>query len=159
MDEGQGIDLRVYSGTTTIECSCLDSTGIVTAPGANLVYEGQQVWSDPQFCAPADCIEFEEGDYRLDVNSPCTAWRSPCGETIGGLEVGCGVEQLGACCIGEQCVLAPPWECEGLGGTYKGDGTACDPNPCVATPYDPMSWGKLKWQFRGRKAAPGPGSR
>ncbi len=39
--------------------------------------------------------------------------------------------QLGACCVDQTiCVVASPSECAAIGGSYQGDGTLCDPNPC-----------------------------
>ncbi len=38
---------------------------------------------------------------------------------------------FGACCLaGAACEVHTEAECQLLGGTYQGDGTTCDPNPC-----------------------------
>ncbi len=38
----------------------------------------------------------------------------------------------GACCIGSDCsITANETDCTDMGGTYQGDGTPCDPNPCM----------------------------
>jgi hypothetical protein len=38
---------------------------------------------------------------------------------------------IGACCIGEDCSILSEADCIAAGGTYQGDGTDCDPNPCL----------------------------
>jgi len=38
-----------------------------------------------------------------------------------------GTYAKGACCSGTSCTLRPQFNCS---GTYQGDGTVCDPNPC-----------------------------
>lgn len=143
---GSAVDIQAY-GSITVTCCALDSTGI--AGWENITFIGEQVWEDPLFCDPEDCYgEGNEVRYMLDVNSPCTAWRSPCGTTIGALGVGCGTEVLGACCIDSTCVVTPPGECTGLGGEYQGDGTICEPRTCEPTPVIETGWGAIKARFR-----------
>ncbi len=49
---------------------------------------------------------------------------------------GCG-PVTGACCfVNGTCSVLTQDACSTQGGTYQGDGTACDPNPCVAQPTD-----------------------
>lgn len=44
---------------------------------------------------------------------------------------------LGACCfINGTCSNLTQDDCAAQGGTYQGNGTDCDPNPCVAQPTD-----------------------
>jgi len=38
----------------------------------------------------------------------------------------------GACCIETECSILTEADCIAGGGTYKGDGTVCDPNPCCS---------------------------
>jgi len=38
---------------------------------------------------------------------------------------------LGACCAGSDCVIESEAGCAGLGGSYQGDGTLCDPGLCA----------------------------
>jgi hypothetical protein len=40
----------------------------------------------------------------------------------------CGV--TGACCVGTDCTIQTEEDCTGMGGTYQGNNTTCDPNPC-----------------------------
>lgn len=52
----------------------------------------------------------------------------------------CGIIRplpTGACCFGDgHCEVLYEEACEGAGGTYQGDGIACEPNPC---PQPPMA--------------------
>lgn len=41
---------------------------------------------------------------------------------------------VGACCVGEVCSIKTEADCATAGGIYQGDGTDCDPNPCVTPP-------------------------
>ncbi len=36
----------------------------------------------------------------------------------------------GACCVGSDCTIQTESDCTGMSGTYQGDDTVCDPNPC-----------------------------
>jgi hypothetical protein len=47
--------------------------------------------------------------------------------------VECCCIEMGACCNGSDCTQATEAACIAGGGTYKGDGTDCDPNPCLLT--------------------------
>ncbi len=40
----------------------------------------------------------------------------------------------GACCLGSQCVMATAEQCADQSGTYQGDNTRCEPNPCAPPP-------------------------
>jgi hypothetical protein len=46
----------------------------------------------------------------------------------------------GACCLAGGCTVTTQAQCA---GQYMGDGTDCDPNPCVV-PTDKVSWGQIK---------------
>ncbi|MEW6252442.1 MAG: hypothetical protein AB1716_17525 [Planctomycetota bacterium] len=41
---------------------------------------------------------------------------------------------VGACCVGQNCLVTTPTDCAFQGGTYRGDNVSCDGNPCDATP-------------------------
>lgn len=46
----------------------------------------------------------------------------------------------GACCVGETCAITvDEMACIELGGTYQGDGTTCEPNPCLCGCGDTVS--------------------
>ncbi|MBX3407133.1 MAG: multicopper oxidase domain-containing protein [Phycisphaeraceae bacterium] len=41
----------------------------------------------------------------------------------------------GACCMADaSCMIATPEACTGMGGTFQGPGSACQPNPCQVQP-------------------------
>jgi hypothetical protein len=51
-----------------------------------------------------------------------------------------GGPQFGACCYVDPqgiptCAVVTAAECAAIGGTYQGDGTSCNPNPCVPEPF------------------------
>lgn len=55
----------------------------------------------------------------------------------------------GACCLSDgSCIFGAPEDCEGAGGVYQGDDTACEPNPCPVVPTIEKSWGQIKGEFR-----------
>jgi hypothetical protein len=37
--------------------------------------------------------------------------------------------------------------CNAQHGSYQGDGTTCDPNPCHPTPTKTTTWGHIKSTF------------
>lgn len=78
-------------GASLLTCTCcaLDEPG--TGGDGTIEYDGEQVFSDPLFCAPRSCEDApsEAGDYTLSASSPCLAENSPCGERIGAAEQGC----------------------------------------------------------------------
>ncbi len=41
------------------------------------------------------------------------------------------LQKTGACCAGAECYITEQNQCVDAGGTYKGDDTDCDPNPCA----------------------------
>lgn len=55
---------------------------------------------------------------------------------------------VGACCFPTGgCLLGEEPDCQAAGGSYLGDGTDCDPNPCGGTPVDAGTWGRIKARF------------
>ncbi len=103
--------------------------------------------ADPLFCSWA------QGDYTLDFHSPCLPGNHPngveCG-LIGALGLGCGAPPpTGACCFADgSCVVLEQQMCEEPGGSYQGDGSTCEPNPCQPTPIESTTWGRIKSSFR-----------
>lgn len=56
----------------------------------------------------------------------------------------------GACCFADgTCQILTGTDCAGAGGTYQGDGTACEPNPCPQppNPVEVHTWGSIKHGF------------
>jgi hypothetical protein len=142
-------ELYASSGTVSMICSAVDSTG-VDHWYASIVYDDHCVFTDPMFCAPVPCGQTTAGDWTLHESSPCLPSYSPCGQLIGALEAGCGVAfPPGACClVGGACVVASEYVCSLQQGSYQGNGTRCQPDPCVPTPTERTSWGRIKATFR-----------
>ncbi len=70
------------------------------------------------------------------------------GETCTPPDNPCGVVPRGACCLPDgTCVVTYGDVCADNGGTYYGDGSGCDPYPCI-TPTKPSTWGQIKANFR-----------
>jgi hypothetical protein len=56
---------------------------------------------------------------------------------------------VGACCFSTGgCLVGTEEDCEGVGGSYLGDGTSCDSDPCSPTPVESATWGRIKSRFR-----------
>jgi hypothetical protein len=56
---------------------------------------------------------------------------------------------IGACCLPSgDCIIGSQEECVAAGGTYKGDGVLCDPDPCDSTPVEGTTWSQVKSRFR-----------
>ncbi len=145
----QGSQLYAAEGSTSLICSDVDSAG-VDSWIASISYDGQCIFTDPLFCAPATCSQTTGGDWMLSDNSPCLPWNSPCGILIGALDAGCGVAYPpGACCLpGGTCVVVSAYICSMQQGSYLGNGTLCQPDPCQPTPVERTSWGRIKAAYR-----------
>jgi hypothetical protein len=140
---GRGFS-NCYESTITVACCdvAVNTDGNEIC-GADL---GGNFSLDPLFC------DAENGDYRLDGNSPCLPGNHPdgvdCG-LIGALGWGCGTLPTGACCFEDgTCVLLEQEDCETQQGAYQGDVSDCEPNPCEPTVVVPESWGRVKALFR-----------
>jgi hypothetical protein len=139
---------QIFSnGNGLISCSDIDSSGIwadelVIGPGT--------IDSDPLFCDPRDCSHnTTEGDYHLRSDSPCLPEGNSCGVQMGSLGAGCTAPGFGACCFGDgTCEFISQDACAATHGTYQGDGTTCDPNPCEPTPVQSTTWGRIKASYR-----------
>jgi hypothetical protein len=56
---------------------------------------------------------------------------------------------IGACCFMHICVLLTQPDCTDNGGTFLGEGTTCEANPCEGqTPTRETTWGSVKSAFR-----------
>ncbi len=121
-------------------CEVVDETlcdGVFRDPGSGC---------DPNSCPPpvgACC--FTDGSCRDLVESGCTSN----GGAWGGFGSTCATQQcdvapLGACCTDTGCRITNE---NGCAGDYMGDGTVCDPSPCV-TATKHISWGALKGLYR-----------
>jgi hypothetical protein len=107
--------------------------------------------ADPLFCDAAEWPYPDyPSDYHLRGDSPCLPEGSPCGLVIGAFDVGCYPPGWpGACCFPDgSCVVEGELECQGNGGQFQGGAVPCEPNPCVPTPVEKTTWGKIKVRFR-----------
>lgn len=126
---GDEIYLAAASVSATLSCCDVDSSR-VDGPGA-IDYGVDGVFDPPVFCGPTVCSSAPHagGSYRLSSFSPCLAANNACGVLIGALGEDCTGEP-GACCFEDECAVILASSCVAAGGTYFGDGTSCDPNPC-----------------------------
>lgn len=145
----RGEELFASLDDATVICSDVDSTG-VDVDWASINYDEHCVFTDPMFCAPVPCGQTTAGDWMLHESSPCLPSYSPCSQLIGALDAGCGVAfPSGACCLaGGTCVVVSEYVCSLQQGSYRGDGTLCQPDPCGPTPTERTSWGRIKAAFR-----------
>lgn len=82
-------------------------------------------------CSPLslDAVNLNAGTYYV-VIAPADFTGVQCGRQYN-LRVNCGGSTgQGACCTGEVCQTATSTTCAAAGGTYRGDGSTCSPNPC-----------------------------
>jgi hypothetical protein len=61
----------------------------------------------------------------------------------------CGGVPDGACCFADgSCQVLTSAECSSQGGSYQGNDTDCDPNPCEVVPTQSTTWGQIKSLYR-----------
>jgi parallel beta-helix repeat protein len=149
-----GVDNLQAANRMTVTCCAYDSSSVMLGPFGSLTQDGPQVFEDPRFCDLAPCPDgmggpIPSGDYRLRGDSPCLAQFSPCLQRIGLFDQGCPAPvPVGACCIGGECRLCTQAQCVQAGGSYRGDGVGCYPDPCGATATEETSWGRIKNNYR-----------
>jgi len=138
---------EILCGEADIRCSDIDTTGVF---GVGVSYDENCVFTDPLFCSPTSCELTINGDWSLGANSSCLPEHSPCGQLIGAVGLGCGgSDPSGACCLPDgSCQVLQESDCESEHGSYMGDGTACEPNPCQPVPVEVTTWGRVKTRFR-----------
>ena len=139
-------ELLISSQGAVMNCCLVDTDGI---SNPEYVQYNDCVFTDPLFCGPQPCSWLPGGDWTVDAASPCLAENSPCGELIGALGQGCGFPTpTGACCVSNSvCVVTTEQDCSGQSGSYQGDHTTCDPNPCVPVAIESSSWGGIKARY------------
>ena len=119
---------------------CCHSDGTCTETSqANCAAAGD-VWTAGQTCGAGVCLTGAccipaTGDCTVTNEADCDA---QCGVWWSGGSCSpnpCGGASMGACCYGSGlCVLDTEEPCACRGGTYSGDGTTCEPNPCPQPP-------------------------
>jgi len=119
--------------------------------------DGVTQWFWRQY--PGLGISFCESSWWDTWNDPPTNWKPisqavniPCwsGWDASFVLYSNPVVQLeGACCfVDGSCQILTEPRCQDSGGTYQGDGTVCDPNPCEPTATETTTWGQIKANFR-----------
>ena len=80
---------------------------------------GSGTWLGPDFvCADGDCTECTDPcDPECDVYDPCVCDPESCSN--------------GACCLNENCSIMTGPDCAASGGSFLGDGSNCQANPCI----------------------------
>jgi hypothetical protein len=78
---------------------------------------------------PAGPVDITGVFSQYDLDSPYTAGYQLQPRRMSDL-VPVGV-LTGACCLGAGCQVLTPADCASGGGTYKGDGVTCTPDPCT----------------------------
>jgi len=119
---------------------CLANGGEPQGPGTNCT---------PNLCeqppVPEACC-FYDGSCQFILAADCTAQ----GGTPQGVGTTCETVECplptGACCdeVGN-CTITTMADCA---GTYLGDGTVCDPNPCPTPARQDATWGQIKANYR-----------
>lgn len=119
---------------------CCHSDGTCTETSqANCTAAGE-VWTAGQTCGAGVCLTGSccdplTGDCsvtnEVTCDGQCGAW-SPGGSCLPNL---CTVAAMGGCCYGSGlCVVDTGVHCGCVGGSYSGDNSACEPNPCAQPP-------------------------
>jgi len=137
-------DAEIECPSAVLACTDVDSTGV----SGSVTYGEDCLFVDPECCLPRECGQ-PGGDWSLNAASPCLPEHSPCGQLIGALGLGCGAPPVtGACCLPSTvCIIVDRSECTAQSGTYLGDGTDCEPNPCVPVAVERSSWGRIKARY------------
>ena len=74
------------------------------------------------------------------LNTACSPTGSSPWSSCCTFQVGSSPPITGACCfVDGSCQVLTQSDCTGVGGTYQGDGTSCDPNPCPQPPTEPCA--------------------
>ena len=124
--------------------------------GGNFNDTKLQVWC--YNCEAPICVNGDDDDPDCSISTvrSTVTWLLGIGKrpyliAIGGYSTNAGVIELsvtadgaacidppvcepptGACCSNGMCTVENELDCAAIGGTYVGDGSSCDPNPCAA---------------------------
>lgn len=110
---------------------------VVTAPTELCIWEC--IWNGSGWDCQWDCA------YTIDAGQQyCVIQEGPQWDLA---LVTCGT--TGACCLaGGVCVVLSEYFCSVQQGSYQGEGTPCQPDPCTPTPTERTTWGQIKAAFR-----------
>lgn len=94
----------------------------------------------------------DNGGYYLDFSIFGHGWNDE-GDTfwLSGfvVEYEPPIAPVGACCFSSgSCLVGERSDCEAAGGSYMGDGSTCDPDPCEPVPISKATWGQIKALYR-----------
>jgi hypothetical protein len=106
----------VTSYVYTIGATGYDPAYIAVHTIAQLVQDGRVVQRETAW---ADGLDFPGANWATYIAYDV----QECAEPI-----------YGACCLGADCIVMTEGECQSSGGTYQGDYTSCDENPCEVPP-------------------------
>ena len=90
-------------------------------------------------CVGEDCYQTNEYECRLLGGEWHPDWPNCDGDNV--------CASLRVCCISEECSLTSSYECHLLGGEWHEEWSSCDPNPCIPSPTEGVSWGRIKSIF------------
>ncbi|MBZ0268847.1 right-handed parallel beta-helix repeat-containing protein, partial [bacterium] len=84
-------EIRVHAGTLEIRDCVVDNTGVQGVSGGTINYTGDNVFTDPLFCAPELCTAAPTttGEYTLTSASPALPSNHPSGQLVGALGAQC----------------------------------------------------------------------
>jgi hypothetical protein len=121
-------------------CCIGDVCSIRTA--ASCASAGGHYLGNGTTCSGVDCTHgaccFDDGSCAVETSSSCSGHYQGNGTLCEGTDcTDGGTGTSGACCVGSVCSISTPAACATAGGTYQGDNSVCDPNPC----YEPCACG------------------
>lgn len=126
---GSGYDAALYLIT---DCANPSTTCLIGSDACNVMQEIEAISYTNDTGGPLTTFMIVDGFIPTPPEVSCGA---PSGTgTLAGT-VTCPPAPMGACCLsdttGVTCMVITEADCDSLGGAYQGDGTDCDPDPCV----------------------------
>jgi hypothetical protein len=105
----------------------------VPVPNSDFIAIGAGDYFSLGLKADGTIVAWGANDYgQCNVPSPNADFVAVASGNCHGLAIQSSPAVTGACCLpGSQCEVLSPDECATLQGNYKGEGTTCEPNPCL----------------------------
>lgn len=101
---------------------------------------------------PGEPNDSNDGEYYLDFSIHGHGWNDESNIFwLSGfvVEYSAPIAPVGACCFASgSCLVGERSDCEAAGGSYMGDGSTCDPDPCEPVPVGRATWGQIKALYR-----------
>ena len=118
-------------------CAADGSCSVTTAAACS------GTWSSGGNCTPNPCGAPPATGRCCHGNGSCSV--TTAAACVGALDVWATGEDcttssamcFGACCLPQGCMIFDAAGCAGMGGSFNGNGTTCQPDPCVAPPPPP----------------------